>query len=216
VGLDWLLTRGLVHRKGITMTIEQRLDQLAAANRRWRFLAGVLGLMVASGLLMAQTGAGRVPEVVRTRKLEVVNAQGVAVVTLDAWERGGRILAMSNDGHLLFEAAAGSVNIYNFKGQKLVRLSATKDGEGLMATYNHNGEGVVAVGATKDGEGAFTTYNGAGQKLVSLSATDGGGAISVWNQTGQAIATMRTDGEGRGEVGAWNTEGQGRTLTPGR
>lgn len=198
------------------MTIEQRLEALARSNRRWRMAACLMGLLTMAGLLMAQSGAVMVPELLRTRKLEVLNEQGVAVVTLEAGPRGGLITTTNGQGGLLLETEAGSFNIYNGQGQKLVRLSATKDGQGLVATYNHRGEGVVAMGSTKDGEGAFTTYNGSGQKLVSLSATDTGGALSVWSASGQAVSTIRADEQGSGEVGAWNSDGKGRTLTPGQ
>ncbi len=198
------------------MNLEDRVAKLERGYRRWRGASLALGSVLVLGVVMGQAGVGRVPELVRTRKLEVVDSQGAAVVTLDTTPRGGRVLMMNSDGHLLMEASAGSLDIYNSEGQKLVRLSATKNGEGLMATYNRRGEGVVAVGVTKDGEGALTTYNGAGQKLVSLSATDQGGAVSVWNSTGQAVSTIRADEQGQGEVGAWNRQGKGRTLTPGQ
>ncbi len=197
------------------MTMEQRFEQLARSNRRWRSVALGICLVAASGLLMAQGRVGAAPGVVQARRVEVINKKGVPVVILDAEERGGRIVTTSAQGDLYFETAAGAINIYNGRGQKLARLSATKDGQGMLATYNHNGEGVVALGATKDGKGAFTTYNGQGQKLVSLSANDSGGAVSVWNNTGQAISTMRADDRGYGEVGAWNHDGTGRKLTPG-
>ena len=198
----------------MSTNIESRLEKLERANRRWRFLALAVSIVTVSGLMMAQVGPNPVAGVVRTKRLEVVNNFGVPVVTLDASDRGGQIQMMTGDGQLLLEALAGSLDVFNVEGQKLVRLSATKDGEGMLATYNHNGEGVVAIGATKDGEGAVTTYNGSGQKLVSISATDDGGAVSVWNTDGQAVSTIRTDENGNGEVGAWDVSGKGRTLTP--
>ena len=197
------------------MTIEDRFEQLARTNRRWRSTTLGLCLVAVTGLLMAQGGASHMPQVVQVRRLELVNKKGIPVITLESDERGGRIVTSSDQGQLLFETAAGELSIYNGQGQKLARLSATKDGQGMLATYNHDGEGVIALGATKDGKGAFTTYNGQGQKLVSLSATDQGGAISVWNNNGQAASTIRADERGNGEVGAWNHEGKGRKLTPG-
>ncbi len=196
------------------MTIEERLDHLEKANRRWRVFAVSLSLVLAVGLFMAQGRSQMVPDVIRAKKIEVVGKNGAPVVSLSAWDRGGRIHTMTNTGKMLFEATAGEVSVYNNKGQKLVKLSATKEGEGLLATYNHKGEGVVAIGATKEGEGALATYNGAGQKLVTITAADNGGAISVWNTTGEAICTARVDENGNGEVGAWNRDGKGRTLTP--
>jgi len=197
------------------MTIEQRFARLERANRQWRMAALAMGLVLVTGLLMAQSGMGLRPDVIQTRRLEVLNKKGDAVITLESANRGGRIVTTDNEGALFFEVGAGEVSIYNGHGQKLTRFSATKEGQGMIATYNSNGEGVVALGATKDGKGAFTTYNGEGQKLVSLSASDNGGAISVWNHTGQAVSTIRTDENGSGEVGAWNHDGKGRKLTPG-
>ena len=197
------------------MTIEERFEQLERVNRRWRTVALSLGLVIGAGLIMAQGGANHVADVIQIKRLEVINKKGVAVVTLESDQRGGRILTTTTDGNLLFETGGGEISLYNGQGQKLARLSATKNGEGMLATYNHNGEGVIALGATNDGKGAFTTYNGEGQKLVSISATDHGGAISVWSGAGQAVSTIRTNENGEGEVGAWNQDGKGQKLTPG-
>ena len=197
------------------MTIEERLDHLEKANRRWRTFAVSLSLVLAMGLFMAQGPGQIIPDVIRAKKIEVIGKNGSPVVSLSSWDRGGRIHAMTNSGKMLFESTAGEISVYNSNGQKLVKLSATKEGEGLLATYNHKGEGVVAIGATKEGEGALATYNGDGQKLVTITAADNGGAISVWNTTGEAICTARVDQDGNGEVGAWNRDGKGRTLTPG-
>lgn len=196
------------------MTIEQRFERLEQANRRWRLATMVLVLVVVAGLLMAQGGASTGPDVIQTRRLDVLNKKGLPVITLDSGERGGRISTTDSLGRLFFEAEAGELSIYNEAGQKLARVGTTKEGQGMMVTYNHNGEGVVAIGATKDGKGALTTYNGNGQKQVTLSATEAGGAISVWNNHAQAASTIRADEDGNGEVGAWDRDGKGRKLTP--
>lgn len=202
-------------RKGRTMTIDKRFEQLERSNRRWRALTITLCLVMGAGLLMAQAGPGAVPGVIQVQRLEIVTKQGVPVVVLEsAGDRGGRILTANKDGNIHFETVAGETSVSNGQGQKLVRLAATKDGQGMVTTYNLNGEGVVAVGSTKDGKGAITTYNGQGQKLITLSAMENGGAVSVWNNQGQAISTIRAGDDGKGEVGAWDHDGKGRRLTP--
>ncbi len=123
------------------MTIEERLDHLEKANRRWRTFAVSLSLVLAMGLFMAQGPGQIIPDVIRAKKIEVIGKNGSPVVSLSSWDRGGRIHAMTNSGKMLFESTAGEISVYNSNGQKLVKLSATKEGEGLLATYNHKGEG---------------------------------------------------------------------------
>ena len=113
------------------MTIEQRLDQLEQQNhrieRKNKRLTAALTLTVVAmcaAVTMAATGEkDGVFDLVTARYIMVKNDAGEVVVALDA-----------NDG-------SGLVLTRSAKGEKLVELGSTVNGDGVVYAGNRKGEG---------------------------------------------------------------------------
>ncbi len=72
------------------MNIEQRLAKLERTSRYWRFTAVALGLtLVAITAMGLADDADQIPDVIKARRFEVVNEQGIPQVSLWHAREGG-------------------------------------------------------------------------------------------------------------------------------
>ncbi len=136
------------------------------------------GAIVAS---LASAGAGK------GGVFELMNATGVAAVSMDTKEDGGgRFMVGTHTGSPAFVAEATGM-------------------AGTLAAYM-NDRRVAAIGAGQTG-GLINLLDGNGQPLlVAGAAADGdGGAISVRNGRGVQIARMGVDAASAGEVAVYNS-----------
>ena len=151
------------------------LQSQVRRQRRWNI---ALGAVVVVGGLMAATGVRSVPDVIQAKKFEVVNDQGVAVVTLMSFEGHGVIVNLDKKGVATF----------------LVGHEVGEDGVSLGSVQTQNGKGgtLVTLGATASGTGVVQTKNGKGQTLVRIGAYTG--------QQGGYVETFATTGTSTGEI----------------
>ena len=157
------------------MNLEARVERLERQNRRLKVVVALCVMIAGSVLLMGQRAPQAtqpaVPDVVRAKRIEVVNAAGTAVVTLMGWEHGGWIETRDNGGRRLFD------------------VSATDDGCGLLSTYNSQGQDTVALGGVKSGSGLFMIHDGKGGKLLGIGAgEDGTAVIAAYGRAGEVRA----------------------------
>ncbi len=162
-----------------------------------RIVYGACGLLLVGGLLAA-TSMQSVPDVLRAKKFEVVNDAGIPVVTLETFKEVGVISTTDSLGNLLClilpkiksdGVSLGSLVTMNSKGQTLVELGATTDGEGMVQTQNGKGGRLVELGATTGGTGSVTTQNGKGGILVQLIASPGGGMVGTFDKEGKELTS---------------------------
>ena len=208
------------------MNIEARVERLERQNRRLRWgvggllLVGAVAFIVAGGapegfpdvLLLAgamavfvgQAVLEDIPDVIRARAFHVVGKDGEVMVKIE-----------DTVGPEELSGVTGTIQTFNAKGQCMVTLGATSDGEGAVTTWNGKDQVLAKLGVTPSGGGVVTTWNGKGQNLVQLGASENGGAIVVSNKTGEEVCTMVVDEYGNGRIGAWDRKGKGRTLQPG-
>jgi hypothetical protein len=206
------------------MNIERRITRLERTNRRWRFIA--LGVTLIGAVMMGAAKRDEIPELIRARTFQVVDAKGRTAVDISSWKLGGwfqtngytkagtaydQVLIAAND------SGDGMISIKSAKGKKLVGITATKGGNGAISTYSATGKELVGITAMTNNSGGIRTFNAKGNVLVSIGEVKGelGGHIGVYNKTGEEVCTMSVDEHGNGKIGAWNRKGKGRTLTPG-
>ena len=175
------------------MTLEQRLDHVEQQNER----------------ILQQN-----------QRIERKNKRLTAALTLMAVAMCAvvTVAATSEKDGVFDEVVARSIYVANDEGRYVVALESSIDGSGFVETMsakNGTKKRLVQLTSTVDGYGSVRTYQDNVRELVRLGATDSGGFISVYNKTGEEIATLIADEYGNGVVGAWNRKGKGRTLKPG-
>ena len=111
----------------------------------------VFGLcaLIAAGFLVAATGMQSVPDVIRAKRFQVVNDAGKVLVGMDSVLHQG--------------VHYGFVTTLDGKGQTLVELGATTDGEGMVVTENGKGQTLVQLGCYTGLNGGYVeTFTQAG------------------------------------------------------
>ena len=130
-------------------TIEQRIEQLERRVKRYRWGMVVLAVGLCAVVSIAATSTrGTTHEVLRTRRLEVVNAAGANVAVL-----------VVDDEH------GGMLSIYNNAGQMVGGVYAFEHG-GWLSTYNNAGQAMGAMG-TVERSVTLCIYNNASELLWS-------------------------------------------------
>ena len=178
------------------MTIDQRLSKLERSCRRWRCVSLASILVVAGVAASGAAKPNQIPDVVRARAFHVVGNLGKVLVKLE--DTGGFGVGL-----------AGTVTTLNGRGQKLIRLAMTANGEGMVTTLNSKGHRLVQLAATTHGTGGITTLNRNGHKLVELTETTyGTGAVVTLNGKGQELVEIGGVKGGNGGIRILNGRGQ--------
>jgi hypothetical protein len=181
--------------------LDARLDQLSRdlateRRRRRRLEKGVLALalIAISAGTIAATSLQTASEVVRTKRLEIVDENGRIVALAAAAKHGGRI------------------DLWDDAGTNSARLGGNGTG-GDLALWNRAGEQVVAAYA--DGTAGRLEVNTKGGAVgVAISADDRGGLLTVSDGNGESAAEVRCGTDG-GEFAAI-TAGQDTALLAAR
>ena len=175
---------------------ERRIGKLERDNRWYRNLFIFTWLIV---VVLITWGATKpTPEVIRARRIEVVDKNGQVGAALGAWEGWGA-LTLFNKGKPGFNVSqsitgGGRVHVYGPTGKALIELSGSS-GVARIIIKNSNGEDSIQI------------YGGI--------ASGTGGIVRLYNKTREMAVHLYADEYGNGVVGAYNRKGQGRTLRPG-
>ena len=125
------------------MLYKQKEDAMKTIDFK-SLLIGILSTVIAF-IMMGQSQSG----FLRVETLEVVDAEGNAVIRMG-----------SVDGN-------GSIETYNTKRNLIVGITSTIDGEGVINTYNANEKQIVKLGSTVDGKGSNGSLHGLTKFFVS-------------------------------------------------
>lgn len=154
--------------------MEMRLQTLECRMRRWKLVSVALGLGLISVAVLA-AAPGETPEVLRCRRLEVVNDKGAVIARIEdlAKPRGG-------DG--------GWFTCYGDDGNLKLQMGARVGGDAELRVMSgtENSDSYVTIGASPEGGGQIT-LNGPNQApYVKLAAPPGqAGIVSVSGKTGK-------------------------------
>ncbi|MDA0803309.1 MAG: hypothetical protein O2819_06085 [Planctomycetota bacterium] len=221
------------------VTLEHRLTSLQRENRRWRLgaLALVAPLLAVGGLAAMQNA--RVPEVIRTNRLEIVDAHGKVVMAaattagegrLDLWNaRGANVvrLGCNPDG--------GDIILWNSAGRNVAGLFASgdgasaelraNDGSASLALRSVNAGSMIALATGPDSresvslkananESSIAVLQGGTLMGVSLGASEAGGSVALTDFEGRRLATVSSDPNG-GRVDVQHPTGGSASLSLG-
>ncbi len=170
-----------------------------------------------AGKLAAQTQG-----VIRTRRLEVVNSDGEAVVVLTPSTKGGGLIFVNSaeEKNLVYIGSSASngnglVLINSTEEKNLIALASDSEtGDGYISIRNRNEVRLLSLfaqednprihinnaehrnlaylGANTSGNGLLSLKNKSGKPMVSVTADDMSGHLSLMNNNDKTIAYLGT------------------------
>lgn len=178
--------------------IESRLAAFESQLRFQRRIIAFLIILLIAGISYGATAP--IPEVIRARKFEVVNAEGNVVVELRSWELGGKIYTFSAKG--LFRPS--------------IALTHTDEGHGMLHIYNNKEDKIIEAKGTENGnaELVLSAGEGKGKIFFQLKTITGSPGMFLDNKNGEQVVQIYADKNGVGAMAIRNRKGQGRVLRP--
>ncbi len=172
----------------------------------------------------------KVQDVIRAKRIEIVNSKGQPVVSLwDSGFFGGAIGVYDRDGTLIVEIASpdrtfpkvpkgGAVTVYNQDGTRVASMGTYSEGGGV-SVYNQDGTISADFFTGKKGGTLSICKNKIDFPLpipiVSIGTDlEGRGEVSVYNQDGTRVAYMFSDEKGGGVISVLNKDGKGLGSIP--
>ncbi|MDZ4831565.1 MAG: hypothetical protein SGJ09_15370 [Phycisphaerae bacterium] len=134
------------------------------------------GVAVTVGTLLAAAAPGPASDVVRARRVEIVNGAGKVVALLSAGATGGQF------------------DLWNAEGVNAARIASTEKG-GDLSIWNGRGTPAIGVFSGESG-GRFEAYDGAGKTNARLASTADGGALDMFGRSGKSSVTARATDAG--------------------
>lgn len=162
--------------------LEARQSDLARTANRWRMVSMLLAGAVLVGSVLGLAADPPPSDVLRAKRIEILNDSGEPVIFLDTWLEGGWLHASNAQGVTSFSA----------------RVDQSQ--AGTVGVYDANGQRSVQLGVGESGHGQVTTQDRRGRPMVLLTGQAAGGTIDVFNATGSAVATTRVSASGAGEL----------------
>jgi len=173
-------------------TVEERLKFLETRLRRYQGLTMLIGIVLVA--LVTISASPTIPEVIKARKFEVVNPEGVTVAVLKSWALGGWLDIRSN------------------KGTRTTHIAQNDEGGGFLAVYSEEGNEVINLSlGEQTGNGLISVNSAKGIKLVSISSGTGtgNGAILILSKEGKELISIGSDVTGHGQLVVKSMEGKG-------
>lgn len=167
-------------------TIEDRLQKLESANRRYRML--FLVSLASFTFLFMGFRSQIIPELVQARKFEVVDRMGNVLVRMG------------------YDDDKGYIKTYNSKGNKLVNLTFTSTNQGFLALEDGNGNENIRLSTSSDYGGGYLSINNAQHnRTITMYNDAGGGALTVSNNYGKSKALLKAHSENCGSLTLYNS-----------
>ncbi len=141
--------------------------------------------------------AAQTYDVIRTRRLEIVNNAGQVVVELWPSIKGGVVFVNSAEGKKLAYIGHSALNgdglvfLNSTEGKRLITLkSSSMTGNGFIEIRNKNEDSLISLN-TDESSGWITINKTGNENLAYLGAsTTGNGLLSLSNSTGKDMVSM--------------------------
>lgn len=199
-------------------SVEQRLDRieasLAAAERRarrWRRVAIASTAMLGLGLCGALAAPNAaLLDVIRTTRLEVIGADGKAVLVATGTPNGGQLDLWSRSGANTMRLGAsefgGDLVLWNEKGEQAVTAFATADG-GRFESFWSDGKPGFMAGVSRGRGAAMSIVNSNGKEVLYAGSNVAGAGLMRVGDLNGATAAAITSGTGGGTIEALSPDG---------
>ncbi len=170
-------------------TIEMRLQQLEATNRRYKRIV-ILMIALFATLFMAFRSTNTAPDVLQAKRFEVVDDKGNVLVRLN-----------QSDGN-------GTIKTYRSNGKKLLNLTYTTKNEGYISVEDGNDKELIRFSSSNEGGGGYIgIYNPAGKRTLTLNNDNGGGNIYLGDSVGNSRAVLQCNNSAGGFLALYNSKG---------
>ncbi len=158
----------------MALTLEQlaaRTAVLETQNRRLRWGLTMLLIMAGVAGMLGVAKPRAVHELLRAKRIEVVDNHGVPLVVLEHGKHGGAVVVRTAEG------------------KPLCHLSGNGQGDGTIATFHsHTRQGRALIAGDENG-GYISVMAAKGYFAGGIAVDEaGGGAVSVNNAQGQGQA----------------------------
>ena len=184
------------------LDVEARLQELESRlsdtrrslrnTRRWLTMAGIAGF----GLLAAAAADLATIDVLRAKRMEIVDDSGHVVLAASSDKSGGRVDFWNNQGCNFMRMASnengGDVAIWNCDGKSVAGLYASASG-GELSIWDNQGRRAARTLAGEDG-GIYEVMKG-DKLLAALKGTMLGSAMELLDNNGDAIVSASTADE---------------------
>jgi len=191
--------------------LESRVEALERSNRRWR--AGCIGLLsiIGAGMLAAAERGAQPTPMLQARRIEVVDAKGRAVISLQSGDDAATIAVEGPDHEhtIVLVAKAKSSSLMLLKNKESVGVFAEAGDEGGQVGVT-NGRGpadraTLNLVGTPQGFSLFHVVDGRPQSRLSFNANGGGlelrtpgskaGTRVIGSDKGSRIEILNQDGQ---------------------
>jgi len=129
--------------------LECRVQALEKANRRWSYATALLGGVLLIGLATAMTMPDQVPDLLQTRRIEVLSPEGKPVIELSADSHGSTLTLL---GQSQTSRHTGQAS------QRTISLAADKEGARLVLMKHK--EAPLLTAQVDDAGSALVLFDG--------------------------------------------------------
>ena len=192
-------------------SLSDRLGRLEGSVRAWRCVTILLTVVLIATFTIAQAPSG-VVDLVRCKKLEIINDEGKPAVAIKAdFGKYGSVVTYGPEGKALVDlgwdhqylkpgVSLGRITTHSVVGGKSSRLVM------LDATWTEWGNSRPS--------GVLTTFSLLNRPLVRLHASEDGGGVEIRTSkfTGDILASMYALDERQGAVEVSGRDGARNTL----
>jgi len=137
--------------------IEERLNKIEQSMRLWRRAAVGLGVVLVLVTAVAASRQDEVQDIVKTRRLIVVNEEGKIAAQITGSSYGGTLTTYNKNENEAYSFSPGYLQMKNDKDKLIFSVeqsgNATSLGSGIMSLRDAGGDGIMQFARSGDGYG---------------------------------------------------------------
>ena len=148
-------------KRGVSMSIEQRLEQVERQTKRLRISVVVLATALCGVVSMAAKD-------LENGQFYWLTSRALMVYSHSSDPKGGypKVVVDAPIQDFSNSEGGGRIRLFNKKGEKVIEIGANEDGNGFITVGNKMGETIVTIGADEYGNGEVGAWNRKGKGRV--------------------------------------------------
>ena len=177
-------------------SLEERLNQLETRVTRYRNFNILLCLLLVAVVTVAQAD---LTDVIRAKKLEIVNDLGETVVELTSVANDGAMFIKEKKGGNRIYAGSstngkyGFIKLHNETGRPMLSFVAGET-NGYLSVQNDKGKQVVQLTGDENGDGSIWINSSEGKSRFHAGSSTSGSLINLYDKDGEPAALIGTVG----------------------